>query len=266
MRIILYALVVISLIACRESETQSKSEKKIMDQAFQKAAPLASVEKMEQAHGKKIFSDREAVKFDLHLKFRGKDRLDATIYMLTDSQKVRVNNADGTSILFDGKDIWYNGESGKDASARFDVLTWSYFFALPFKVTDPGTNIKTMDSSPEFEKLKLTFQGNIGDTPQDWYHLFVDKQSHLLNASGYIVTYGDVDVEKAEKNAHAIVYKKYENVEGVHFAAAWSFHNYKDNNIEKNVTIGSAELKEIEFGTFNDQFDIPQGSHKIKVD
>lgn len=266
MRIIFFSLFIFSLLGCEENTGTNKSIKPSTKKNQNNESSFTAINKMERAHGKDLFLGNDAVKFDIKLKFGGKSRLDATIYMLTDSRMVRLDHADGTSIFFDGKSIWYNGESAQDTSARFDVLTWSYFFALPFKVNDPGTKIEDLNNNSEFEKFTLTFDDYVGDSPKDWYHLFIDKDTHLLDASGYIVTYGDVDVKKAEKNAHAIAYGNYKSFSSVQLATSWAFYDYKNQELDSSKSIGSAELSDIEFGTFNDTFSIPNNSHKVAME
>ncbi len=227
---------------------------------------IKEVKTMELAHGKASFLSQDVVSFKIKLSFNGAPRLDGRISMSTDSRQVLINKNDGSTIYYDGEDVWFTGESSNDQKARFDALTWSYFFALPFKISDQGTQIEKMDSNSDHLKYNLSFESEVGDTPDDWYHLYIDRETHLLSYAGYIVTYGDVDPEQAAENAHAIEYLNYNTVENISLPSIWKFYNY-DKDIDRSKVIGEAEISQIKFGTFNDHsLEKPDGAYRISLD
>ena len=49
---------------------------------------------------------------------------------------------------WDGKKAMVLPDNVDDKNARFGLLTWSYFFAAPYKLSDPGTNHKYLSDIP----------------------------------------------------------------------------------------------------------------------
>ncbi|MTI33052.1 hypothetical protein [Xanthovirga aplysinae] len=74
-----------------------------------------------------------------------------------------------------GKSIWIND---------------SYWLCLPFKLKDSGLTLKYMGEREDQEEnaiddvLELTFD-KVGDTPQNKYRVYVDRENHLVSAWEY---------------------------------------------------------------------------------
>lgn len=203
----------------------------------------------EMAHKKYAYQAKGAISFDLRLVFREKERLNATFTMLTDGSKGRIDRNDGISMVYDGMDSWIVSDSVVDSDMRFDIYTWSYFFGLPYKLSDDGTKYAAFDNDSlngeQYNTQKLTFEAGTGDAPDDWYILYSDKETELLEVAAYIVTAGQ-SVEDAEEDPHAIKYEDYIDVDGIPIASNWSFWAWRT---EAGLTeqLGYAELTNIEF-------------------
>ena len=168
---------------------------------------------------------------------------------MTDSSK---------TLIWDGKTSFSSYSSYK--SSRFGLLTWSYFFAAPYKLSDPGTNMEYLGGKKlnelSFETGKLTFGENVGDSPDDWYIVYKEKESSLLAAMAYIVT-ASSSVEEAEEDPHAITYEAYTEVGGIPFATQWNFWTWNEQG-ELNKLLGSATISNIKFIKNSlDEFKIP---------
>ncbi len=208
---------------------------------------------LEKAHKKTTFLEKKVVSFDIKLSFGGNEILNGKISMLTNTSKLRIDNKDGSSLIFDGKDLYASPKDANTKGARFGIFTWTYFFALPYKLNDPGVNVtvqknKTLNDK-EFYASKLTFDKNVGDAPDDWYILYNNTETGLLHAAAYIVTYGSKgDTAKAEEDPHAIVYDKYQEFEGIPIATEWKFYGWRT---DKGLTdqLGAATLSNITLNT-----------------
>ena len=90
---------------------------------------------------------------------------------------------------------------------------------------------------------KLSFEAGTGDAPDDWYVLYADEDSQLLQVAAYIVTAGQSQ-EEAEEDPHAIEYLNYQTVDGVPFATEWKFWGWRT---EEGLTdqLGSANVSNI---------------------
>lgn len=210
---------------------------------------LKFTDKVEKAHHKQEFLAKEAVQFDLKLAFGGTVRMDAKFTILTNSTKGIIEYKNGAKIIFDQDKVFYTATIPNEESVRFDAFTWEYFFLFPYKLTDPGTIWNTYDNTEKdqqnYRTEKLTFKSGTGDAPDDWYVVYADKKTNLLEKAAYIVTL-KAGKEDAEKNPHAIQYSDYKEVNGIPIATKWVFWGWKDG---KGLTeeLGQATLTNIKF-------------------
>ncbi len=211
---------------------------------------------IEEAHHKTAFREKEAIQFQLDLFFGGKQRVDARHRMTTSTSFIRMDYSDGKSLIGDGNLVLLYPDTADYGAARFDIYTWSYFFAIPYKLTDPGTNWEDLGNQPlngkEYRVGKLSFNDGIGDAPDDWYMIYADPETGLVHAAAYIVTYSN-SAEKAEEDPHAIVYTNYKEVDGIPLATEWSFHGWRaDSGLTD--TLGYAKVSQLEFISKNEVY------------
>ncbi|MDX1542683.1 MAG: DUF6503 family protein [Christiangramia sp.] len=260
---------ILMLFSCKENNTEERIPVEPHNGIGDGAGPppvLSFSENIEEAHNKPSFMNHDAVSFDIALKFGGAERLNAKISMTTNSTRVRVDKTNGTSLIFDGEKTVITPDTVKTDGARFDIFTWQYFFALPFKLTDPGTvwerEEKRKLGSEQYNTAQLSFESGVGDSPDDWYIIYQDPETKRLKAAAYIVTFSK-DRAEAEENPHAIVYSNYRTVEDVAFATKWSFHNWDDNDA-LGEKLGEAQISNIRFfEPQEDYFGVPENSKPI---
>lgn len=214
-------------------------------------AEPAFVEAIEQAHHESAWDRHAAVQADLTVVFGGNTVLDGTMLFDTPVGRSRITEADGPVMMFDGADAYVSPADAPAPRARFHVLTWPYFLAVPFKLDDPGTHIEDLGELPwrdgqQFPAAKLTFGEGVGDTPDDWYILYRDPATDRLAGMAYIVTYGKA-VEDAEQAPHAIVYHDYQTVDGVVLPMRWTFHNWSHDTGVSDEAIGVVTLTHVRF-------------------
>lgn len=88
---------------------------------------------------------------------------------------MEITDSDSLQKMVDrGKSIWIND---------------SYWLAMPFKLKDSGVTLKyagedTTQNGAMADKLNLTFEG-VGDTPQNMYYVWVDKETRLVSQWAY---------------------------------------------------------------------------------
>ncbi len=225
------------------------------------------VEKIKKANHFDLFHQQEAVSFDIELTWGGKSVVLGTITSLTGSGKIKLQKSDGKTVIFDGKKTWVSPANVEYSSARFDIFTYHYFFMVPFKVSDGGTNWevlgdKTYDFN-DYARAKLTFQKGTGDSADDWYIAHRNKATNYLEALSYIVTYGGKSKVEAEKKPGSIVYSDWKTVEGVQFATTWKFMNWsEETGFTKQK--GEGKIKNIRFlKVAADTFAVPLGSKEM---
>ncbi len=91
---------------------------------------------------------------------------------------------------------WEGKKALRDSAKRAQLLgmaekIWandSYWLFMPFKMLDPGVKLRYMGldtlSSGPAHRLKMTFE-EVGFTPENKYHVWVDQKEHLVRKWAY---------------------------------------------------------------------------------
>jgi len=135
------------------------------------------------------------------------------------------------TIGFDGNDVWMNAEGKFPVErARFYHNLYFYFYAMPFVLGDPGitySKVKDLDfESKKFTGYKITYENNVGDSPDDNYFVYFDKASRQMTWLGYTVTYGD---DKPSTEIHYIKYTEWQTVNGLLLPKKLQWYDSENN-------------------------------------
>lgn len=216
------------------------------------------IKAIEKAHEVEDFYGFECVSFDLLLTFGGKENFRGRVSTMANSSAIRLDYADGRKLLYNNGEVWTAAAPSNLRKDRFALFTWQYFFMVPYKLRDKGTqwshenNITIADK--EYDSYMLTFKKKTGDAPDDWYMIHPDPATNLIHHVGYIVTGGVKSAEEVEDNAHALTYTDYRNVEGIPFPHKWIFSNYsRVEGVQEEI--GNAIISDIRLGEAKDTFD-----------
>ena len=124
-------------------------------------------------------------------------------------------------LAWDGERAWSESWNGP-YPPRFMALLNYYFVNLPWLAMDPGVILgdpgsgRLWDDPTEYVTIKMTFEPGVGDTPDDYYVLFVHPTSNRLKACRYIVTYTEILPEGMESTPeHTLVYDELVQVDGL---------------------------------------------------
>jgi hypothetical protein len=141
------------------------------------------------------------------------------------------------TIGWDGEKAWSVNWSG--GPPRFLALLNYYFVCLPWLVNDPGVVLheperRTLWNDPtEYISIEVTYRPGVGDTPDDYYVLFIHPETHLLRGCEYIVTYPTLVPEgKDHTPPHILVFDSLTTVEGLTVPAHFTIYDKDD---EKTV-------------------------------
>ncbi|MCX2746144.1 hypothetical protein OO013_19855 [Mangrovivirga sp. M17] len=202
---------------------------------------------IEAVYNKDIFDNAGHLTFDLNLSFGGNERFNGQISQTPSCDVVEITYKDGEKAVFKNGDFYISNDSMNAKSSRFDVLTWSYFYMLPYKLNDEGViwekiGMKKMDGK-EYRVSKMTFKPGTGDAPDDWYYVYIDPETMLINAAAYIVTYGSKNTAKAEEDPHVIIYNDFDNSAKLPYAKSWVFRTWKD--FEFGDKLGEARVSNV---------------------
>ena len=105
---------------------------------------LTFAQKVEEAHQLSIWQSKQALSFDIALYFRGKGRLIGNILMETNFSRIKITANDGSVMVFKDQQAYVHPADSKFRTPRFDLLTWPYFLAVPFKLSDPGGHMSAI--------------------------------------------------------------------------------------------------------------------------
>lgn len=103
-------------------------------------------------------------------------------------------------IAFDGNEAWSAGERRGLAAAPPRFTAWRNFYLLniPFVIHDEGVYLSELSEaklpgkSKAFKTIKMTFGEDTGDTPKDYYLLYIDPATHALAALEYNMTFASM--------------------------------------------------------------------------
>ncbi|MGH7454436.1 MAG: DUF6503 family protein [bacterium] len=151
-------------------------------------------------------------------------------------------------IAWDGKQAWsVNWQA--PYPPRFLVLLNYYFLNLPWLTMDPGVILsepgkaKLWDDPTEYITVKMTFEAGVGDTPDDYYVLYIDPKSHRLKACEYIVTYASLLPPGVEATPpHILVYEAFATVDGLVVPTRYSIYE-KNHSLYATCEIRSWSFK-----------------------
>ncbi len=107
-----------------------------------------------------------------------------------------VHQVEGKDIRFGSNagETWVTPEGSKVIPpAKFWSLTPYYFIGIPFVFNDPNAKFEKLGEMKSFEgkeyqQVKITYNQDAGDTPEDYYVLLIDPETKLTKGAYYIVT------------------------------------------------------------------------------
>lgn len=124
-------------------------------------------------------------------------------------------------LAWDGEKAWSENWASP-YPPRFLALLNYHFVNLPWLAKDPGVVLgepatgRLLDDPTEYLTVRLTYDAGVGDTPGDYYVLYIDPESHRLRANEYIVTYRSLLPEGVEASQpHILIYDEYATVDGL---------------------------------------------------
>jgi hypothetical protein len=223
---------------------------------------------IEEAQGMEAWSAHAGVMADITVAFHGNTRVDGRLIMRPDMSRIRIEGRDGSVMVWDGETAWLSPSDADPSGVRFNILTWPYFMAAPFKLRDPGSHLEDMGAMPahgsEHRAVKLTFDEGVGDAPDDWYIVYEDPETGLVCGMAYIVTFHSGG--EGDHNPHAIVYKDQENEDGALIATKWEFMAWSEEEGPHGDPVGEAHLSHVRFVEPPDSaFERPEDSVEVPM-
>ena len=117
-----------------------------------------------------------------------------------------------------------------------------YFVNLPWLTQDPGVSLGDPEEGilegddTKYQTVLMTFGKGVGDTPDDYYKLYIHPTTHQLKACEYVVTYKSLLPEGvAHSPVHRLVYDEWSQVEGLSVPTRYTI--YEQDKIYASCTI-----------------------------
>ena len=154
-------------------------------------------------------------------------------------------HAGGPSMVWDGEKAWSVNWPEDGPPPRFLALLNFHFLNLPWLVKDPGVILagpesqKLFDDATDWMVLRVTYDSGVGDTPDDWYELYIHPTSYRLKACRYVVTYDELLPEGVDATPpHILVYDEWEREEGLMVPSRFTIYEEDGSVYAKCVISG----------------------------
>ena len=168
------------------------------------------------------------------------------------SRAVHTVNGGKEKVTFgwDGKEAW---SEPKDAKIMPPPIFWAltpyYFVGVPHVLADPGTkHVKLPETiafqGKDYDQVKVTYEQGTGESPEDYYIVLIDKDSHLVKAVRYIVTSKVVTNGKPSPEK-MLTYEGWHDLSGVLFPTSHDSYKMTGNTVGEKIRY--AEVSEAEF-------------------
>lgn len=136
-------------------------------------------------------------------------------------RRARLDYGGAMQAYWDGEKAW-SVNWMVPMPPRFLALLNYYFVNLPWMTQDAGVNLgepgtaTLWDDPTEYITVKMTFDAGVGDTPDDYYVLYIHPETYQLRANEYIVTYRSILPEGVTTTEpHILVYDEYTELGGL---------------------------------------------------
>ena len=136
------------------------------------------------------------------------------------------------TIGFDGNDVWLHK---KDTIAykgipKFYYNLMFYFYAMPFVFADDGIHYEAADSlvfeGKTYPSIKISYENGVGESPDDEYILYYDKDTHKMACLSYTVTFFS---KEKSKEFHFIKYGNWQTINGLLLPETLEWYNVENN-------------------------------------
>ncbi|MDI9355779.1 MAG: hypothetical protein QM536_01980 [Chitinophagaceae bacterium] len=155
-----------------------------------------------------------------------------------ETRKVFISTHDSSySIGFDGKNVWVspNMQIYGGTHPRFYHNLHFYFFSFPFILTDPGIKYTSLPEktfqNTLYTPVSIKYEHNVGDSPQDEYILYIQKENGQLDFINYTATYF---TQEASSQYNALVYDTWQEIQNIKVPRNYTFYKWSNDTIQES--------------------------------
>ncbi len=238
-KLIYVFLLLLTVTACKDKKETAVPTEEPQPELSQNTTPTypETLVKVFNAHGGlDVWNDMRTLEFTM-------EKPDGNEITTTDlKERYSLIEMPKSMIGFDGEHVWTKSNDGSklDKDPKFYYNLMFYFYAMPFIVADNGIiydEYKPLQfEGKEYPGIRISYQSGVGESPEDEYVLYYDKDTYQMTWLAYTVTY--FSKEKSKKWSF-IKYNDWREIEGLLLPAAMTWYNVEDN---QPVSIRKEEL------------------------
>jgi hypothetical protein len=122
------------------------------------------------------------------------------------------------ALGFDGNEVWLHQQDSTAfrGNPEFYHNLYFYFYAMPFVLADDGIIYEDAESimfeGQEYPGIKISYEANIGTSPDDNYILYYHPETHQMEWLAYTVTFRS---KKPSDRYNLLRYKDWETTNGL---------------------------------------------------
>jgi hypothetical protein len=222
-RIVLLASILL-FAACKNSETQ----KDYSDQTLDVVTSIypENISKIFKAHGTlETWNTFENLIFEIE-KPKGNEITSTNL-----KSRESLIETPTFAIGYNGKQVWLQEKDTTTykGNAKFYYNLMFYFYAMPYVLADDGivyTDVEPLKfEGTSYPGIKIGYEAGVGESPEDEYIIYYNKDTHQMEWLGYTVTYFS---KEKSKDFHFIKYTNWQLVEGLKLPKTLEWYNYED--------------------------------------
>ena len=176
-------------------------------------------------------------------------------YVDTWSNRVVHQDVSDTNDTFgwDGKVAWVkrNDTLKFPFNVRFWALTPYYFLGQPCIFDGKGVKLEKLEDKvlhgKNHDAVKISFEEGTGDAPDDYYINYYEKESHLLKAIRYIVSYPAYYKDGGHSPEKIMIVNDYKTIQGIVFPISYTTFKISKNQSEIGDKVTDIKVSKISF-------------------
>ena len=219
----------LSIVACKQEKKQTPATTKAVEVIETTNSYPEEINAVFTAHGGiDVWNTMRSLSYDIE-KTTGIEKQTIDLKSRNDLVETATYR-----IGFDGNESWVleNEEGAFKGNARFYHNLMFYFYAMPFVLGDEGIHFEATTplvfEGISYPGFKVSYEGNIGDSPNDNYFMYYDAQSKQMQWLGYTVTFGK---DEASEKISYIRYTDWANFNGLTLPNSLTWYTVEEGEI-----------------------------------
>jgi len=251
------AMITFLVISCVDKVKETNSELVVQEIVSEKDYP-ATISALFEAHGGIANWNKMN-----NLCFEMEKPIGTEIHSTDLKSRKALITSNTFKIGFDGDKIWLaENEKPYEGNPKFYYNLMFYFYAMPFILADDGILYTEIEDAilggNIYGAVKIEYEKGIGETPEDEYIIFYDKETYKMAWLAYTVTFFD---KAKSTDWHYIKYDTWLTENGLLLPKTLVWYEVKEGkpSTPKN-TVAFSKVHISESILENATFQAPEGS------